>query len=59
VKPSSKGKGDAADKADASTKKPKVAAVGPDGVPVEKKPRVAKKKPVAEPAAVAGETDKE
>ena len=59
VKPSSKGKGDGADKPDASPKKPRVAAVGPDGAPAEKKPRAAKKKPVAEPAAVAGETDKE
>ncbi len=59
VKPS-KGKGDGADKPEAAPKKPRaVAAAGPEGAPAEKKPRVAKKKPVAEPAAVAGETDKE
>ena len=60
VKPSSKGKGDAADKPEAAPKKPRaVAAAAPEGAPAEKKPRVAKKKPVAEPAVVAGETDKE
>src|SRR5687768_4801546 len=45
-------KGEGADKAGAE-KKPKAAAAA------DKKPKAPKKKPVAEPAAVAGETEKE
>jgi len=60
VKPSSKGKGDGAEKPEAAPKKARpVAAAAAPGAPAEKKPKTAKKKPVAEPAAVAGETDKE
>jgi len=48
---SAKAKAEGADKSGAA-KKPKAAAA-------EKKPKAPKKKPVAEPAAVGGETDKE